>query len=341
MSDTYGPFTRAIHAGEGRDPATGAHATPIYQTAAFAFDSAEDKAATMDAALAWQGGFFYSRTGNPTTAALERKLAALEGAEDAVVGASGMASVSAALFISLQAGDHLIVSDDLFIISKVLVHEDLPRRGIEVTAVDTTDLGAVRAAIRPTTKVLFTETVSNPNMLVADVPALVDVCRASGIRLIVDNTFLGPSLLRPLAQGADLVLHSATKYLAGHGDTIAGVLAGPKATIDRARYQHDALGSCASPFNSWLVLRGVRTLPLRIQAHCRNAAALAEMLEAHPAVAGVAYPGLERHPQHAAARRQLGDRFGGMLSFRVKGDRDAMNMIVHGRTWAGSECFAA
>jgi cystathionine beta-lyase/cystathionine gamma-synthase len=329
MSDRYGPSTQAIHAGEGRDPVTGAHATPIYQTAAFSFETAEAKADTMDRALAWQGGYFYSRTGNPTTSALERKLAVLEGADEAVVGASGMASVSAALLISLAAGDHLLVSEDLFVISKVLVHEDLPRRGIEVTAVDTTDPRLVAPAIRPNTRALLTETVSNPHMLVADVPALAAVCRPAGVRLIVDNTFLGPMLMRPLALGADLVLHSATKYLAGHGDTLAGVLAGPRALVDRARAQHDALGSCAAPFNAWLVLRGVRTLPLRTAAHCRNAAALAALLAIHPAVAEVRYPGLPSHPQHDVAVRLLAAGFGGMLAFRVKGGRDEMNRFAN------------
>ncbi len=326
---SYGFATQAIHAGERTDPATRAHNTPIYQTAAFAFDTAEDKAEAMDQAMAWEGGYFYTRTGNPTTGALETKLAALEGAEAAVVGASGMGSVATALLANLDAGDHLVTTNDLFIISRFLVENDLPKKGIAVTAVDITDLDAVRAAIRPNTKVLFTESVSNPNMLVADIPALAEIARDHGLLLVVDNTFLGPALLRPLEHGADLVLHSATKYIAGHGDTLAGVVAGRKGLIDPIRYMLDVLGSCASPFNSWLVLRGVRTLPLRMAAHARNAQALAEFLERQPEVASVAYPGLASHPNHAVAARLLDGRYGGMLSFRLRGDRALMNRFAN------------
>ncbi len=326
--DRRGFATRAIHAGEAPDPTTRAHATPIYQTATFSFESAEEKEAVMDAALAWQGGFFYSRTGNPTTAALEAKLADLEGAEDAVVGASGMAALSSALYASLRAGEHLVASDDVFVISRSLLEEDLPRRGIDVTPVPITDLDAVRAAIRPNTRAIFTETYSNPFMRVADVPALAGIARDHGIRLIVDNTFLSPYLYRPLEDGADLVLHSATKYLAGHGDSLAGVVAGPKSLIDGIRYQLDVLGGCVSPFNAWLVLRGVRTLALRMEAHSANAMRLATFLEGHPAIAMVRYAGLDSHPDRAVAARLLGDRCGGMMSIRLHGGREAMSSFA-------------
>ncbi|HEU0335679.1 MAG TPA: PLP-dependent aspartate aminotransferase family protein [Gaiellaceae bacterium] len=311
--------TRAIHTGEAPDPATGAHATPIYQTATFAFETSRAKDEAVEAGMSWQGGFFYSRTGNPTTAALEAKLADLEGAEDAVVGASGMAALSTTLLSLLQAGDHLVSPADLFVITRFLVEQDLPRRGVQVTSVDTTDLEAVRAALRPETRVLLTESVSNPHMLVADVPALAELAAGHGALLVVDNTFLTPFLLRPLEHGADLVVHSATKYLAGHGDALAGVVAGPKRLLDPVRWELDVHGSCASPFNAWLVLRGVRTLGLRLQAHCANALALAQFLDGRPEVDWVRYPGLDGHPQHALARRLLGERFGGMLSFRLRG----------------------
>lgn len=311
--------TRAIHAGESPDPATGAHATPIYQTATFAFESSRAKDEAVESGMAWRGGFFYSRTGNPTTAALEAKLADLEGAEDAVAGASGMAALSTTLLSLLQAGDHLVAPADLFVITRFLVEQDLPRRGVRVTSVDTTDLDAVRAALRPETRVLLTESVSNPHMLVADVSALAELADGHGALLVVDNTFLTPFLLRPLEHGADLVVHSATKYLAGHGDALAGVVAGPKRLLDPIRWELDVHGSCASPFNAWLVLRGVRTLGLRLQAHCANALALARFLERRPEVEWVRHPGLESHPQHALARRLLGERFGGMLSFRLRG----------------------
>jgi methionine-gamma-lyase len=331
MKQPKGPLgfaTRAIHAGEQTDPATRAHNTPIYQTAAFAFETAGDKAETMDRAMAWEGGHFYTRTSNPTTEALELKLAALEGAEAAVAGASGMGSVSTALLANLNAGDHLVTTNDLFIISRFLLENDFPKKGIEVTPVDITDLDAVRSAIRPNTKVIFAESVSNPNMLVADIPALAEIAKAHGLLLIVDNTFLGPYLLRPLEHGADLVLHSATKYIAGHGDTLAGVVAGSKALTDPIRYQLDVLGSCASPFNSWLVLRGVRTLPLRMEAHSRNGQALAEFLERQPDVAEVRYPGLPSHANHTVAKRLLGGKYGGMFSMRLRGDRTFMNAFA-------------
>ncbi len=325
--------TRAIHAGEQPDPITRAHTTPIYQTATFSFDTAEEKAAAMEQAMAWQGGFFYSRTGNPTTAALEAKLADLEGAEDAVVGASGMSAVATALLAHLDAGDHLVTSNDIFVISRVLLQDDFPRRGIEVTAVDITDLDAVRSAIRPTTRILFTEALSNPHMKVADLDALAEIARSAGLMLVVDNTFLTPYLLRPLEHGADLVLHSATKYLAGHGDALAGVVAGPKASIDRVRGMLDVLGSCVSPFNAWLVMRGVRTLPLRMAAHSRNAARLANFLAGHPLVAEIAYPGLEADPGHGVARQLVGDpsggQYGGMMALRLRGGTPVMNAFAN------------
>jgi cystathionine beta-lyase/cystathionine gamma-synthase len=205
------------------------------------------------------------------------------------------------------------------------VENDLPKKGIEVTSVDITDPDAVAAAIRPNTRVLFAESVSNPNMRVADIPALAELAKEHGLVFIVDNTFLGPSLLRPLEHGADLVVHSATKYLAGHGDALAGAVVGRRELIDPIRYMLDVLGSPASPFNSWLVLRGVRTLPLRMEAHCRNAAALAAFLEAQPEVEQVLYPGLDSHPDRSVARRLLDHGSGGMLAFRLRSEIAAMD----------------
>lgn len=329
VTDNAGFATRAIHSGESADPTTGAH-TPIYQTATFAFPSAEQKEAVVDAAMAWEpASFFYTRTGNPTTDALERKLASLEGAESALVAASGMAAVANTLFSLLKAGDHCVASKDVFIITRFLLDDVLARRGIEVTRVDVTDVDAVRASLRENTKAVFIESLSNPHMDFADIPALSELLSVSGIPLIVDNTFVSPYLLRPLEHGADLVLHSATKYISGHGDTIAGVVAGDKERIDSIRYELDALGSAASPFNSWLVLRGVRTLPLRMEAHCRNAQALAEYLDARDEVDTVYYIGLPKHPHHEVAARLMGSGFGGMLSMKLHGGSEAMNTFVN------------
>lgn len=325
-SRSAGFGTRAIHAGETRDPATNAHNTPIYQTATFSFERAEDMAAAIAEPF---DHFFYTRTGNPTAAALETKLAVLEGSEDALAAASGMAAVAIAVLSSAKAGDHVLVGEDLFVISRQFFGEECPDLGIEVSFVDTTNLDAVRAAIRPNTTVLFTESVSNPHMLVADLPALAALSREHGLTFIVDNTFLSPFLLRPMEHGADLVLHAATKYLSGHGDTIAGALAGSRTRLRRARLKLDALGQCLSPLSAWLVLRGARTLPLRMRRHCDNAAALASHLEAHPRVEWVRYPGLESHPQHETVSRLLTEGFGGMLAFKVAGGAEAMNRFAN------------
>jgi methionine-gamma-lyase len=318
--------TRAIHAGEGPDPTTHAHATPIYATATFAFDTAADKEAAVDAALEWDPtSYFYSRTGNPTNRALEEKVASLEGAEDCVVAASGMASVAATLFAHLDQGDHLVVGDELFVITKVLWEEDLPRRGIDVTPVDMTDLAAVEAAITDRTRILFFETSTNPRLRMPDIAALAAIGHRHGLIVVADNTFLGPALLRPIEHGADLVLHAATKYLSGHGDAVSGVVSGPKRLLDPIRKQTDTFGQAASPFSSFLVLRGVRTLPLRSAKGSENALAIARFLEADERVEWVRYTGLESHPDHELATRQLGgDRFGAMVTFKPRGGVEGM-----------------
>jgi cystathionine beta-lyase/cystathionine gamma-synthase len=324
-AESPGFTTRAIHAGEETDPATGAHALPIYQPATFAFTSGARKEEVVDAAMAWEPKqFFYSRTQNPTTDALEEKVAALEGAESAVACASGMAAVATTLFSLLRHGHHCIASEDVFIITRFFLDDVCARKGIDVTRVDITDLDAVRAAVRPATRAIFVESLSNPNMWLADVPALAAIGRAAGLTLVVDNTFLSPAVFRPLEHGADLVLHSATKYLAGHGDTVCGVVAGSKALTDPIRYELDAVGAALSPFNAWLVARGIRTLPMRMAAHSRNALAVAIFLAGRPEVRFVSYPGLPDHPQHAVAGRILERGFGGMLSFRLEGGVEEM-----------------
>jgi cystathionine beta-lyase/cystathionine gamma-synthase len=317
--------TRAIHAGERPDPTTHAHRTPIYATATFTFDSAAQKEDAVDRSLAWEpGAYFYSRTGNPTNRALEEKIASLEGAEDAVVSASGMAAVSATLFAHLGAGDHVVVGDELFAITKVLLEDDFPRRGLGVTPVDMIDLAAVEAAIGPATRAIFLETSTNPRLRVPDLDAVAGIARRHELLFIADNTFLGPALLRPLEHGADLVIHAATKYLSGHGDAVSGVVSGRKALTDPIRKQTDTLGQAANPFASFLVQRGLRTLPLRSRAASANAARVASFLEAHPKVDWVRYPGLASHPDHAVARRLLGEQFGAMITFKPVGGVEAM-----------------
>lgn len=317
--------TRAIHAGERPDPTTHAHATPIFATATFAFDTAAEKEAAVDKALEWDPtSYFYSRTGNPTNRALEEKIASLEGAEDCVVSSSGMAAVASTLFAHLDAGDHIVVGDELFVITRVLWEEDLPRRNIAVTAVDMSDLAAVEAAITPQTKILFMETSTNPRLRMPDLDALAELAHRHGLLVVADNTFLGPALYRPLEHGADIVLHAATKYLSGHGDAVSGVVSGAKALMDPIRKQTDTFGQAASPFSSFLVLRGVRTLPLRSEKGSANALALATFLEGQEKVEWVRYPGLASHPDHATATRLLGDRYGAMVTFKPRGGVEGM-----------------
>ena len=318
--------TLAIRAGEGRDPTTNAHNTPIYQTASFSFESAEEMIGAIAEPL---DNFFYSRTANPTTAALEKKLAALEGAEESLATSSGMAAVAIAVMICAKAGDHILVDEDLFVISREFFTQDCPAMGLEVSFVDARNMKALQSALRPNTKVLFSESLTNPNMMVADIAELADFSRQHGLRLIVDNTFMSPYLFRPLEHGADLVLHSATKYLSGHGDTVAGVVAGSRADMRKARLKLDSFGQCPSPLNSWLLMRGVRTLPMRMRQHNANALELARFLQAHPKVEWIRYAGLESHPQHALAARQFPDGFGGMFAFKVWGATEEMNRFAN------------
>ncbi len=322
----FGFSTRAIHAGEHSDPATRAHNTPIYQTTTYQFHSLEDKAAVTSGEIE---GWVYTRGGNPTTAALEKKIADLEGAEAAVAGASGMGVIAAALRSLARSGDHIVASDDIYFWANIFMNEEAPADNVAVTRVDITDLDAVRAAINPNTKVIYTEFLANPSIRVADIPALAEIARANDVVLIVDNTFCSPYLFRPLEHGAHLSLHSATKYISGHGDALAGVIAGDKALIDPILRQIEVLGSCISPFNSWLLLRGVKTLELRMERHCQNAMELANFLERQPEVKKVNYAGLVGHPGHDVAKRLLNGKYGGMLSFEIEGGADVPSRFAN------------
>ena len=321
--------TRAIHAGERPDPVTHAHNTPIYATATFAFDSAAEKEDAVDRALEWDPtSYFYSRTGNPTTRALEEKLASLDDTEDAVVASSGMACVSSTLLAHLSSGDEVVVGDELFVITRVLLEDDFPRRGIGVAVVDMTDLAAVEAAITPRTRMLFFETATNPRLRVADIDRLAELGHRHGLIVVADNTFLAPALLRPIEHGADLVVHAATKWLSGHGDAVCGAVTGGAELLKPIRKQVDTLGQAASPFASWLVLRGVRSLQLRSRAASENAVRLAQFLESQEKVEWVRYPGLPSHPDHEVASRLIEGPGGAMLTFRMRGGVAAMSAFT-------------
>jgi len=318
--------TLSVHAGEAADPTTGAHGVPIYQNTTYGFRSYDELAAFR---AGQRPHFVYARDGNPTVRALEVKLAALEGAEDAVACASGMAAISATLLHLLGDGGHLLASSDIYAVARDLLCDDLPRAGARVTFCDTTSSAAVEATIESGTRALYAETLSNPLLRVADLDALAAIARRHGFPLVVDNTFLSPALLRPLEHGADLVIHSATKYLSGHGHVLGGVVCGSRARIGPIRKLLSHLGGTMGAFEAFLLLAGVKTLPLRMAQHCANADRLARLLAAHPAVAAVHYPGLSAHPGHAVARRLTGERHGGVLSFRLHGGEPVLRAFLN------------
>lgn len=327
MTRRHGLGTRSIHAGEAPDPVFSAHGVPIYQNATFKFGS-------YDHVQAWRDGsphYLYARESNPTVRSLELKIADLEGAENAVATATGMAAISTTL-IHLTAGGHLVASEDVYAVTKEFLTQDLPGFGTLVTLVDFSDTAAVDAAITPETRALFTESFSNPLLKVTDLPALGELADRHKIPLVVDNTFLSPALLRPLELGATIVLHSATKYLSGHGNALGGVISGSRRHISAIRRQLTRLGGTMSAFSAWVLVSGVKTLPLRVERHSANAAALAALLVNHPAVATVHYPGLASHAHHARARSLVGDQFGGMLAFQLAGGESAVGPFLNALT---------
>ncbi len=309
----WGIGTRAIHGGQAPDPSTGAVMPPIYATSTYAQSSP-----------GVHQGFEYSRTHNPTRFAWERCVAALEGGSRGFAFASGLAA-TATLLDLLDSGDHVVAMDDLYGGSYRLF-ERVRRRsaGLDFSYVDLTDPAALEAAIRPETKLVWVETPTNPLLKIVDLDAVCAVARARGVRVVVDNTFSSPALQRPLEHGADLVMHSATKYLNGHSDMVGGivVVGRDEALAEQLAFLQNSVGAVQGPFDSFLALRGAKTLQVRMRAHCDNALALAQFLETHPAVDNVIYPGLASHPHHALAARQM-DGFGGMLSLRLKGGFEA------------------
>jgi O-acetylhomoserine/O-acetylserine sulfhydrylase-like pyridoxal-dependent enzyme len=317
--------TRAIHARDLPLPAERPLAVPIWQTSTFAFEDAEHYAHTLHQP---RQGFVYTRYENPTTAALEATVADLEGGAEGLAAASGMGAIATVLLSLASAGDHLVAQRDLYGGTYSLLAHTAPRFGIEVSFVDAADPGAVRAALRPTTRAVYAETIANPTIAVADLPALAEVAGAAGLPLVVDNTVASPYLCRPLEYGAAVVLHSATKYLGGHNDVVGGlaVFADPERHGAAWRAMIE-LGASADPFAAWLVLRGVKTLALRMRGHGANARLLAELLAAHPKVARVHWPGLPDHPTAALAAKLL-DGDPGMLSFDLAGGRDAGRRFI-------------
>lgn len=346
----FHPETLAIHAGQVPDRETGARALPIYQTTSFVFDSAEHAAQLFNLQTF---GNVYSRLSNPTVAALEERVAALEGGRAAVACASGMAAEAMALMTLLQAGDHVVAAGALYGGSVTMLSVNLAKFGIETTFVDATRPDAWAAAVKPNTRAFFAESLGNPSLVVLDIAAVADVAHAHGVPLIVDNTVPSPALCNPIALGADIVVHSATKYLGGHGTTLAGVV------VESGRFPWDngkfpgmtepspgyhgvkfyetfgdfgfsmrcrmetlrVYGAALSPMSAWQVLQGVETLPLRMERHSANALAVAKFLQADPRVAFVNYPGLPGHPQHALLQRQM-KAGSGLLAFGIRGHGD-------------------
>jgi cystathionine beta-lyase/cystathionine gamma-synthase len=308
--------TRALHVGEPPDPVHGAVEPSLVLSTNFVADPATVGFSAED--LSADSPYFYSRWATPTVHALEEKLASLEGGEDALCFASGMGAISGLLLGTLRAGDHLVLSDVCYAGLAELARNTLPGFGIEVTTVDFSDLEAVASAVRKNTRLLWAETPANPILRLTDIAAVAKIAHAAGAGFVVDSTMATPVATRPLELGADYVVHSLTKYLNGHGDALGGAIIGRREPL--AKLRQGALihfGGALSPFNAWLIRRGLHTLELRMKAHEQGALHVARFLEAHSAIARVIYPGLESHPQHELARRQM-QNFSGMLTFQTK-----------------------
>jgi cystathionine gamma-lyase/cystathionine beta-lyase len=308
--------TTAIHSGGGPCPATGAIVTPIYQTSTFVF---EDVGKTK--------GYDYSRTANPTRKALEDTVAALEGGKAGFAFATGMAAETTVMHL-LKQGDHVISQEDLYGGTYRLFENVMKNFGLEFTFVRMDERDEIEAAIRPNTRMIWMETISNPLLNVVDVGMVASIAKKRGLLTVADNTLPSPYLLRPLEYGTDLVVHSTTKYINGHCDVVGGaVVTATDELGERVQFLLNAMGTCASPFDCWLVLRGIKTLPVRMERHCRNAAAIAAFLEKHPRVKRVFYPGLKSHPHYKIARKQM-KGYSGMVSFEIVGGAKAVKSFL-------------
>ncbi|EHR52644.1 cystathionine beta-lyase/cystathionine gamma-synthase [Saccharomonospora marina XMU15] len=325
----HGFETRAIHAGQEPDPRTGAVIVPIYQTSTYAQDRVGETR---------EGGYEYSRTANPTRTALEQALAALEGGRHALAFASGMAASDAVLRTALRPGDHLLLGNDAYGGTFRLIDKVLTGWGVSYSVVPLSDPDEVRAAVRPQTKLIWCESPTNPLLGIADISALADVAHEVGARLVVDNTFATPYLQTPLASGADIVVHSTTKYLGGHSDVVGGAVVTDSDEIaDSLFFLRNSAGAVPGAFDAWLTLRGLKTLAVRMERHCDNAEFIAQALTEHPKVSRVYYPGLPDDPGHALAAKQM-RRFGGMVSFtHADGERAALDMAARTRLFVLAE----
>lgn len=327
MEDQHRFATLAVHAGEAPCKVTGAVDTPIYQATTFAAEDSEEMAALYSGE---KPGYMYTRYGNPTVHALEEKVAALEAGDAAQAFATGMAAVSSSILACVKAGDHVVAARSLYGATYNFLNRKLPAMGASATFVQSTRPEDFEKAIQPNTRLIYFESPSNPILEILDIEALAAVARAHGIPSMMDNTFASPALQQPLKLGISVVLHSATKYLCGHGDAMGGITIGSKDYIDHLN--HDVLrdfGGVMSPFTAWLMLRGIRTLHVRMPVHCSNAQKVAEFLARHPQVERVYYPGLAKHPGHELARRQM-KAFGAMMSFEAKGGYESGKRVMDG-----------
>ncbi len=325
MKNGYDFATLAVHAGEAPCPATGALDTPIYQSTTFVSANSDEMAAVYGDE---KFGYMYTRYGNPTIHALEEKMAALEGGEAALATATGMAAISTAILGYVRSGDHVVAARSLYGAAYNFLNKKLPRMGASATFVASRSVEGFEKAIQPNTKLIYFETPSNPIMEILDLAQLAALGRSRGIPTMIDNTFASPALQQPIASGVTVVVHSATKYLCGHGDAMGGIIVGPKDYISELLHEvFRDFGGVISPFNAWLILRGIHTLHLRMPAHCANAQRVAEFLARHPRIGRVNYPGLPSHPGHEVAKQQM-KAFGAMISFEVKGGYESGKKVM-------------
>ncbi|MCS6844957.1 MAG: aminotransferase class I/II-fold pyridoxal phosphate-dependent enzyme [Caldilineales bacterium] len=329
MSHPPGPSTQSVHAGDSREKAYDSITTPIVQTATYTFRDTAALVQYMEERMFWDTPQReeYGRYGNPTVRAVEARLAALEGGDDAVLVASGMAAITGVLWVFLSAGSHLVMTGDCYRRTRDFVHGFLARFGVEVTVTPPADLDAVEAAIRPNTRLILSESPTNPFLRCLDLARLGEIGQRHGVRTAIDSTFATPINQRPLDHGVDLVIHSATKYLAGHNDVLAGAVIARGGLTVPVRQVQAVLGSVADPHAAFLVGRGLKTLALRVERQNANGLAVARYLEAHPKVRRVWYPGLPSHPEHAVAARQMAG-FGGVVTFEIEGDGAAASRFV-------------